>query len=134
MTDGRRSLSGNCQATLTRLRAADAGDVPSDGFAFGFILEILLMKRAFLLTAVAFVVASPAFAAGGGCSTAPKSAWQSQTKLESMLKTDGLTVRQIKVEKGCYEVYATDKTGQRLNIAYNAETLQKLANAEAGAN
>ena len=51
-----------------------------------------------------------------------------------MLKADGLTVKQIKVEKGCYEVYATDKAGKRQNIAYNAETLQKLNNAEAGEN
>jgi hypothetical protein len=93
------------------------------------------MKRAFLLTAVAFVIASPAFAAGtsgGSCSTAPKSAWQPQSKLESMLKADGLTVKQIKIEKGCYEVYATDKAGKRVNAAYNAETLKKLNNAEAG--
>ncbi len=90
------------------------------------------MKRAFLLTAVAFVIASPAFAAGGSCSTAPQSAWQPQSKLESMLKADGLTVKQIKVEKGCYEVYATDKSGKRMNAAYNAETLKKLDNAEAG--
>ena len=92
------------------------------------------MKRAFLLTATALIVASPAFAASGTCSKAPKSAWQPQSKLESMLKADGLTVRQIKVENGCYEVYATDKAGKRQNMAYNAETLQKLDNAEAGEN
>ena len=96
------------------------------------------MKRAFLLTAVAFIVASPAFAAGtstgGSCSTAPKSAWQPQSKLETILKADGLTGKQIKVEKGCYEVYATDKAGKRQNIAFNAETLKKLNNAEAGEN
>ena len=93
------------------------------------------MKRAFLLTAIAVVVASPAFAAAGGsCSKAPKSAWQPQSKLESMLKTDGLTVKRIKVENGCYEVYATNKSGKRINVAYNAETLKKLNNAEAGEN
>lgn len=90
------------------------------------------MNRAFLLTAVALVIASPAFAAGGSCSKAPKSAWQPQSKLESMLKTEGLTVRQIKVENGCYEVYATNKSGKRINVAYNAQTLKKLAHAEAG--
>jgi hypothetical protein len=90
------------------------------------------MKRAFLLTAIALVVASPAFAAGGSCSKAPKSAWQPQSKLESMLKTEGLTVKRIKVENGCYEVYATNKTGKRVNVAYNAQTLKKLKNAEAG--
>ena len=68
------------------------------------------------------------------CSTAPQAQWQPQTKLETMLATDGFKVRQIKVEKGCYEVYATDKSGARVNLAYNAETLQQLANPEAGEN
>jgi len=93
------------------------------------------MKSAFLLSALvsAGMAASPAFAASG-CSTAPQSQWQPQTKLEDMLKSDGLSVRQIKVEKGCYEVYASDKSGARVNRAYNAETLALLPNAEAGEN
>jgi hypothetical protein len=86
-----------------------------------------------LLAAMAFAVASPAFAAGT-CSTAPKASWQPQSSLEAQLKSEGLTVRQIKVEKGCYEVYATDTAGKRMNLAYNAETLEKLNNAEAGEN
>ncbi len=51
-----------------------------------------------------------------------------------MLQSQGLTIRQIKVENGCYEVYVTDKSGKRMNMAYNAETLQQLQNAEAGEN
>ncbi len=91
------------------------------------------MKRAFILAtaAITAAIASPALAATG-CSTAPEAKWQPQSKLEAQLKTDGLTVRQIKVENGCYEVYAVDKSGKRQNMAYNAETLQKLDNAEAG--
>ena len=92
------------------------------------------MKRVFALTAVAIVMASNAWAAGAACSTAPKAQWQPQSKLEDMLKADGLTVRQIKEENGCYEVYATDTAGKKVNVAYNAETLEKLANAEAGEN
>ncbi len=86
-----------------------------------------------LLAAMAFAVASPAFATGT-CSTAPKASWQPQSNLELQLKSEGLAVRQIKVENGCYEVYATDNAGKRLNLAYNAETLEKLENAEAGEN
>ena len=41
---------------------------------------------------------------------------------------------QIKTESGCCEVYATGKDGKRVNIAYNAQTLEKLDNAEAGEN
>lgn len=91
------------------------------------------MTRALLLAAVAVATASPAFAAGG-CSTASQAQFQPQSKLESMLKADGLTVKQIKTESGCYEVYATDQSGKRVNVAYNAETLQKVGNPEAGEN
>ena len=82
---------------------------------------------------LAIVAAGPAFAAGT-CSSAPKSKWQSKSALESQLQTDGYKVRQIKTEGGCYEVYATDKDGKRANMAFNAETLEKLENAEAGEN
>ena len=91
------------------------------------------MKHPILLAAIATIVASPAFAAGA-CSTAPQTQWKPQSTLESMLQSQGLTIRQIKVENGCYEVYATDKSGKRMNLAYNAETLQQLQNAEAGEN
>ena len=92
------------------------------------------MFRAFALTTLALVIATPALAAGPTCSTAPASKFQPQATLESQLKAEGLTVRQIKTEKGCYEVYAVDKSGKKVNVAYNAETLEKLANAEAGEN
>lgn len=91
------------------------------------------MKRIFVLTAAVLAMTAPALAAGK-CSTAPKANWQPKTALETKLKADGLTVRQIKVESGCYEVYATNKSGKRVNAAYNAETLAKLDNAEAGEN
>ena len=78
-------------------------------------------------------LAGPAYAEGK-CSSAPQSKWQSRSALESQLQADGYKVRQIKTEGGCYEVYATDKGGNRANMAFNAETLEKLDNAEAGEN
>ena len=92
------------------------------------------MQRLFLAAAIAVAIATPAFAAGSSCSSAPESQWQSQSKLETMLKGEGLKILQVKIENGCYEVYATDKGGKRVNLAYNAETLQKLDNPEAGEN
>ncbi len=92
------------------------------------------MKRLVTLLTIlsAIAVAGPAMAAGKGCSTAPKSAWKSQATLKSALKKEGLKVRRIKEEGGCYEVYAMNGHGKRVNAAYNAETLKKVANAEAG--
>ncbi len=91
-----------------------------------------MMKFLCALAALS-LVAGPALAEGK-CSSAPKSKWQPRSALESQLQADGYSVRQIKVEGGCYEVYATDKEGKRANMAFNAETLEKLSNAEAGEN
>jgi hypothetical protein len=91
------------------------------------------MKTVLALAALAVAAAGPAYAAGK-CAAGPKSQWQPKSTLESQLQTDGFTVKQIKVENGCYEVYATDKGGKRVNMAYNAQTLEKLDNAEAGEN
>ena len=85
------------------------------------------------VVALALVAASPALA-DSKCSLAAKSKWQSKETLQQRLEFDGYNVRRIKIEGGCYEVYALDKEGKRANMAYNAETLQKLDNPEAGEN
>jgi hypothetical protein len=92
------------------------------------------MQRVVLLVAFSAAILTPAFAADSSCSSAAKSQWQPQSKLETMLKDQGLKVLQVKVENGCYEVYATDTGGKRVNLAFNAETLQKADNPEAGEN
>jgi hypothetical protein len=89
------------------------------------------MNRTFVVAALAFLVTGPAFAAGG-CSTAPASKFKPKAALAAQLKSEGYKVRQIKVEGGCYEVYALTKSGKRFNAAYNAQTFKKAANAEAG--
>ena len=91
------------------------------------------MVRLLTFTTLAALLAGPALAAGG-CSSAPASKFQPKAALKEQLKAEGITVRQIKVENGCYEVYAVDKAGRKINSAYNAETLEKLADAEAGEN
>lgn len=95
-------------------------------------LEVFMLNKTCLVVA-GLLTAGPAFAADG-CSTASASKFQSKATLEAQLKAEGLTVRQIKTEKGCYEVYAVDKAGRKVNAAYNAETLAKMADAEAGEN
>ena len=93
------------------------------------------MKTAFALAALALaaVAVSPAYAAGK-CAAGPKSQWRPISTLESQLQTEGFSVKQIKTVSGCYEVYATSKDGKRVNMAYNAQTLEKLDNVEAGEN
>ena len=92
------------------------------------------MYRTLSLSALIAVLAGSSAFAAATCSTATPDKFKPQADLQKMLEGDGLQVRQIKVEKGCYEVYAVDKAGKKVNAAYNAETLEKTASAEAGEN
>ena len=86
----------------------------------------MMMKLPLRPRGALLVAAGPALAEGK-CTSAPKAKWQPRSTLESQLQAGRLcSVRQwIKVEGGCYEVYATDKAGKRANMAFNAETLEK---------
>ena len=89
------------------------------------------MYRILCIALAASVVAGPSFA-GATCSKASPSKFQSQDALKKQLTSQGMEVRQIKTEGGCYEVYALDNAGKKVNAAFNAETLDPVANAEAG--
>ena len=91
------------------------------------------MYRFLTVTAAALMLAGPSFAAGAMCSTSPASKFQPKANLVAMLKKDGIDVRRIKTEKGCYEVYGLKGT-KKMNLGFNAETLAPVNNAEAGEN
>ena len=69
-------------------------------------------------------VATPAFATGlATCDSGPKSGWQPSDKLEQSLKAKGWTVRRIKEDGGCYEVYALNEKGERGEFYFHPVTL-----------
>jgi hypothetical protein len=93
------------------------------------------MLRVILLTSFAVLFSGTSMAATMAkveCSKSPVTKFKPQTDLIAMLKTKGITVSKIKVEGGCYETYAKDGKGKKMNAAYNAETLEMLDNAEGG--
>jgi hypothetical protein len=57
------------------------------------------------------------------CDSGPREGWQPQAKLEQMLKEKGWTVRRIKEDGGCYEVYGLDERGQRVEAYFHPVTL-----------
>lgn len=57
------------------------------------------------------------------CDSGPKTGWQPKEKLEQRLKDKGYTVRRIKEDGGCYEVYALDDKGQRGEFYFHPVTL-----------
>ena len=57
------------------------------------------------------------------CESGPREGWQAATKLEQLLKDKGWTVRRIKEDGGCYEVYGLDDKGARVEAYFHPVTL-----------
>jgi hypothetical protein len=79
-----------------------------------------------LLALVAGLLASAGAAHATGlatCDSGPRDKWQPQAKLEQMLKDKGWQVRRVKEDGGCYEVYALDDKGQRVEAYFHPLTL-----------
>ncbi len=52
----------------------------------------------------------------------PKDKWMSEDAMKAKAKELGLDVRKIKVENGCYEIYAIDAKGKKVEQIFNPET------------
>jgi hypothetical protein len=78
----------------------------------------------FLATSALLFAAVSAQATGlATCDSGAKATWQPVEKLESQLKEKGFTVRRIKEDGGCYEVYALNEKGERGEFYFHPVTL-----------
>jgi len=57
------------------------------------------------------------------CDSGKRETWQPQEKLEKMLIAKGWQIRRIKEDGGCYEVYAVDEKGERVEAYFHPQTL-----------
>jgi hypothetical protein len=68
------------------------------------------------------LAAAPAYASsdeGEGCGSAPRDQWMSVDAAKAKGIAMGYEVRKVKVEDGCYELYAVDKNGARAELYMN---------------
>lgn len=57
----------------------------------------------------------------------PMRDWQPRAAVAEMAGDRGWTVYRIKIDDGCYEVYASDADGSRFEAIVNPATLEVLA-------
>jgi hypothetical protein len=85
------------------------------------------MRFTALAIAATLLFASAAQATGlATCDSGAKTGWQPTAKLEQALKDKGWTVRKIKEDGGCYEVYALDEKGKKLEVYFHPVTLEPV--------
>jgi hypothetical protein len=65
---------------------------------------------------------------GQNCTQAAKDKWLSEDNIKEKAKAAGLDVRRVKVEGNCYEVYAIDAKGNKVETLFNPETGAAVGN------
>ena len=95
-----------------------------------------MIPRAFLV-ALAFpgvLLSAPAARATGlaTCESGGRDGWQAQEKLAALLKDKGWQVRRIKEDGGCYEVYALNEKGERVEAYFHPRTLAPVPTGAKG--
>ena len=78
-----------------------------------------------MIALAAALLASPAVYATGRatCQSGPPSGWQPIAALEKLLTDAKWQVRRIKIDGGCYEVYAINEKGERVEAYFHPVTL-----------
>ena len=79
-----------------------------------------------LVLVLGMVIPASAFATGLATCDEPESEWQSQDVLQKQLEEKGWKIRRIKVDGGCYEVYAMNDKGERVEAYFNPRTLESI--------
>lgn len=76
---------------------------------------------------LAMIAIAPAHATGlTTCDSGPPDKWQPQEVLTKKLQAQGWQIRRIKVDGGCYEVYAINDKGQRVESYFHPVTLEHV--------
>jgi hypothetical protein len=82
------------------------------------------MKKTAMLIGVFAASAVTAHATGlATCDSGPTEGWQPQAALEKKLTEQQWKIRRIKVDGGCYEVYAMNEKGERVEAYFHPVTL-----------
>ncbi|SIQ95282.1 hypothetical protein SAMN05880590_109132 [Rhizobium sp. RU35A] len=86
--------------------------------------------RIALATLCAVLSFGGAALAADKCSV-PMSDWQPREALKAKLEGEGWKVRSVKTEDGCYEAYAFDAKGKKVEAYFNPKTFEQV-NAKSG--
>lgn len=85
------------------------------------------MKQLIILAAFgAAAVFSTAAAAKADCKAYPKAEWMKEADAKAKIEAQGYTINKFKVDGNCYEIYGKNKEGKKVEIYYDAKTLEPV--------
>jgi hypothetical protein len=85
------------------------------------------MKQVVFTVAFGLLAAAtmPAFAKAD-CKAYPKAEWMKEAEAKSKIEAQGYTISKFKVDGNCYEIYGRNKAGKKVEIYYDAKTLEPV--------
>ena len=78
-----------------------------------------------VLGSLAIGWAAPA-AAKADCKAYPKAEWMKPADARARIEAQGYTIKKFKVDGNCYEIYGRNKDGKKVEIYYDAKTLEPV--------
>jgi hypothetical protein len=60
------------------------------------------------------------------CKAYPKAEWMKEADAKAKIAAQGYTIDKFKVDGNCYEIYGTNKEGKKVEIYYDAKTLEPV--------
>ena len=78
-----------------------------------------------VLVGVAAALSTAAFAKAD-CKAYPKAEWMKPEDATAKIAAQGYAISKFKVDGNCYEIYGKDKEGRKVEIYYDAKTLEPV--------
>lgn len=75
------------------------------------------MKKLVLISLALMV--GPSAYAKKNCTTEPKEKWMTEADFKKKVEGEGYKIRKFKTPGSCYEIYGTNKEGQKVEIYFN---------------
>ena len=82
------------------------------------LLSIAVLGAASMFSVHAFAKAD--------CKAYPKAEWMSEADAKAKIQAQGYTISKFKVDGNCYEIYGKNKDGKKVEIYYDAKTLEAV--------
>jgi hypothetical protein len=60
------------------------------------------------------------------CKAWPKAEWMKEADAKAKIESQGYRIEKFKVDGNCYEIYGTNKEGKKVEIYYDAKTLEPV--------
>jgi len=85
------------------------------------------MKRFIPIAVLSLAVfGSGAALAKADCKAYPKNEWMDAGEAKAKIQSQGYTIKKFKVDGNCYEIYGTNKDGKKVEIYFDAKTLEPV--------